>query len=159
AHLRRRGGAAHQRKIFSVTAAHAEARSRACDNRPRGRRWLQISVENISEKRGLLLLLLATAEKEIEQAFGRTHLGRQRHVANDGGSNKHAEQLALKGQLGTQRLLHSTAPMQHDGRAARFSFAILVDGERSLSGAEKGKKRGRWARQAPHSRHSAGRRL
>jgi hypothetical protein len=69
---------------------------------------LRIIVERIGEKRGLVLLLLAAAEKEIEQAFGRTHLGRQRHGANDGGSNKHAAQLALKGQFRTQRLLHPT---------------------------------------------------
>jgi len=65
---------------------------------------LQISVENIGEKRGLLLLLLATAEKEIEQAFGRAHLGRQSHEANYGGSNEHAAQPALKKQFGTQKL-------------------------------------------------------
>ena len=47
--------------------------------------------------------------KKIKQAFGRTHFGRQRHGANDGGSNKHAAQLALKGQFGTQRLLHRTS--------------------------------------------------
>jgi hypothetical protein len=46
---------------------------------------------------GLGLLLLVLAEKEIEQPFGRTHLGRQRHRANDGGSNHHATQLTLKG--------------------------------------------------------------
>ena len=45
----------------------------------------------------LLLLLLAAAENEIKQVFGRTHLRRQRHGASDGGSHKHAAQLALKG--------------------------------------------------------------
>jgi hypothetical protein len=30
------------------------------------------------------------------------------------------------------------------------SFTIVVDGKRALSGAEKGKKKGRWARQAPY---------
>ena len=53
-------------------------------------------------------MLLAATEKEIKQAFGRTHFGRQRHRANDGGSNKHAAQLALKGQFGMHRLLHRT---------------------------------------------------
>src|SRR3984893_6607330 len=42
-------------------------------------------------------------------------------------------------------------PVQHEGRAANFSFAIIVDGKRALSGAEKGKEKGQWARQAPHS--------
>ena len=107
ARLPRRGGAAHQRKIFAVATAHAEGRPRACDNRAR-RRWLRIIVEKIAEKRVLVLLPLAAAEKEIEQAFSRTHLGRQRHGANDGGSNEHATQLVLKGKLGTQRLLQPT---------------------------------------------------
>jgi hypothetical protein len=114
---------------------------------------LRIIVEKIGEKRGLVLLLLATAEKEIEQALGRTHLGRQRRWANDCGSNKHAAQLALKGRFGTQRLLHPTerTPLHHKGRAARFSFTVIVDGKRALSGAEKGKETGQWAQQAPHS--------
>jgi hypothetical protein len=34
--------------------------------------------------------------------------GRQRHGANDAGSHKHAAELALKGQFGTQCLLHPT---------------------------------------------------
>jgi hypothetical protein len=104
---------------------------------------LRIIVEKIAEKRGVLLPL-APAEKEIEQAFGRTHLGRQRQGANDGGSNKHTTQLALKGQLGTQRLLHPTerTSLAARGRAAKFSFTVIVDGKRALSGAEKGKEIG-----------------
>jgi hypothetical protein len=76
---------------------------------------LRIIVEKIAERRGLVLLVLAATEKEIKQAFGRTHFGLQRHGANDGGSNKHAAQLALKGQFGTQRLLHRTqrTSLQH----------------------------------------------
>ena len=60
-------------------------------------------------------MFLAAAEKEIKQAFGRTHFGRQHYGANDGGSNKHVAQLALKGQFGTQRLLHRTqrTSLQH----------------------------------------------
>jgi hypothetical protein len=58
---------------------------------------VKIIVEKIGEKRA-----------KIGQALSRTHLGRQRHGANDSGSNKHAAQLALKGQFGTQRLLHPT---------------------------------------------------
>jgi len=53
-------------------------------------------------------LLLAATEKEIKQSFCRTHFGRQRHGGNDGTSNKHAAQLAQKGQFGTQSLLHRT---------------------------------------------------
>jgi hypothetical protein len=68
---------------------------------------LQIRAEDIGKKRGQGLLLLAPAEKEIEQAFGRTHLGRQRHGANDRGSNQHATERALKGQFGTQTLAPS----------------------------------------------------
>jgi hypothetical protein len=78
----------------------------------------------IGEKRCLVLLLLATAEKEIEQAFCRTHLGRQRHGANDGGSYKHAAPLALKGQFGTQRLLHPTQPTSLAARGARCKDLI-----------------------------------
>jgi hypothetical protein len=81
----------------------------------------------IGEKRGLVLLLLATAEKEIEQAFGRTHLGRQRHGANDGGSNKRAAQLTLKGQFGTQRLLHPTERTSLAARGARCKDLIHRD--------------------------------
>jgi hypothetical protein len=115
------------------------------------RRWLRIIVENIAEKRGLVLLLLAAAEKEIEQAFGRTHLGRQRHGANDSGSNKHASQLALKGQFGTQWLLHPTQRTSLAARGASCKVLIqIVDGKGALSGAEKGKEKGQWARQAPH---------
>jgi len=79
----------------------------------------------IGERRGLLLLL-AAAEKEIEQAFGRTHLGRQRDGANDGGRN---EQLTLKGQSGTQRLLHLTERTSLAARGAlqKFSFTVIVD--------------------------------
>ena len=32
--------------------------------------------------------------------------------------------------------------MQHEERAAKFSFTVIVDGKRDLSGAEKGKKIG-----------------
>src|ERR1700712_506301 len=66
AYLRRRGGAAHQRKILSVAAAHAEARSRARDTvqrrQRRLRRRFQTILENIVEKRVLALLLPATVE-------------------------------------------------------------------------------------------------
>jgi hypothetical protein len=51
-------------------------------------------------------------------------------------------------------LVHPDAtdlPLQPEGRAAKFSFTIIVDGKRALSGAEKGKELGQWARQAPHS--------
>ena len=41
--------------------------------------------------------------------------------------------------------------MQHEERTAKFSFTVIVDGKRALSGAEKGKEIGQWARQAPHS--------
>src|SRR6516225_3744583 len=100
-----------------------------------------------------MLLLLAATEKEIEQALGRTQFGRQRHGANDGGNNKHAPQLAPKGQFDTQRLLHPTerTSLAARGRAARFSFTVIVDGKRALSGAEKGKEIGQRPRQAPHS--------
>jgi hypothetical protein len=49
------------------------------------------------KKRVLVLLLLATAEKEIEQALSRTRLGCQHRGADDAGSNKYAAQLSLKG--------------------------------------------------------------
>jgi hypothetical protein len=32
------------------------------------------------------------------------------------------------------------------GRAANFSFAIIVEGKRALSVAKKGKEKGQWAR-------------
>jgi hypothetical protein len=79
---------------------------------------------------------LATAEKEIEQAFGRTHLGRQRQEANDGGSNKHAAQLALKGSVPNAcSIRRNGLPLQHEGRAAKFSFTVIVDGKGALSAA------------------------
>src|ERR1700756_2385326 len=37
------------------------------------------------------------------------------------------------------------------GALQEFSFPIIVDGKRALSGAEKGKEIGQSARQAPHS--------
>ena len=95
-------------------------------------------------------MLLAATEKEIKQAFGRTHFGRQRHGANDGGSNKHAAQLALKGQFGTQRLLHRTQRTLCSTKGALSFIAAIVDAKRALSWAEKGKEIGEWARQAPH---------
>jgi hypothetical protein len=79
---------------------------------------LRVILENIGKKRVLMLLLAAT-EKEIEQALGRTQFGRQRHGANDGGSNKHAPQLAPKGQFDTQRLLHPTERTSLAARGAR----------------------------------------
>jgi hypothetical protein len=42
-------------------------------------------------------------------------------------------------------------PPLQQGRAAKFSFTVIVDGKRALSGAEKGKEIGQWPRQAPHS--------
>ena len=66
-------------------------------------------LKTLAKNGSLMLLLLAATEKEIEQALGRTHLGRQRHGADDGGSNKHAAQFALKGQFDTQRLLQDLA--------------------------------------------------
>src|SRR5947209_7847553 len=88
-------------KNICPRAAHAERRSRACDDQPR-RRWLRIIVGSIAERRGRLLLLLAATEKEIKQAFCRTHFRRQLHGGNNGLSNKHAAQLAQKGQFGMQ---------------------------------------------------------
>src|SRR3984957_17122227 len=90
---------------------------------PSRRRWLRIIVENVGEKRGLVLLLLAAAEKEIDQALGRTHLGRQRHGTNDGGCNKRAAELTLKGRFGTQSLLHPTrrTPLAAGGCALQNS--------------------------------------
>jgi hypothetical protein len=59
-----------------------------------------------------VLLLLAATEKEIKQAFGRTHFRRQRHGANNGGSNKYAAQLALKVQFGMQPLAPQSAALR-----------------------------------------------
>ncbi|WP_162268287.1 hypothetical protein [Bradyrhizobium manausense] len=96
---------------------------------------MRIIVEKIAEE--LVLLLLAAAENEIKQAFGRTHFGRQCHRGNDGG-NKSAAQLALKGQFDTQSLLHPTLEHQK------------MDEKRALNGAKKGKELGERVRQAPH---------
>jgi hypothetical protein len=110
---------------------------------------LRIIVENIVEKRGLVLLPLAAAEKEIEQALGRTHLGRQRHGANDGGYNKRAAQLALKGQFDTQREPPPDATDLPYAAREGALHGMIVDNKRAQSGADKGKEKGQRARQAP----------
>jgi hypothetical protein len=89
---------------------------------------LRVIPENIGKKRVLMLLLLAATEKEIEQALGQTQFGRQRHGANDGGSHKHAPQLAPKGQFDTQRLLHPTEQTSLAARGARCKVLIHRDG-------------------------------
>jgi hypothetical protein len=55
----------------------------------------------------LVLLLLETVEKQVEQAFGGRRAGRKGE-GEHGGSNGHAAPHALIGQLDTQRLLHAT---------------------------------------------------
>jgi hypothetical protein len=69
---------------------------------------LRIVVENFAEQRGLGLVLLTAAEKEIKQAFSRTYFGRYRHGGDDGGNSHHAAQHALKDQSGSQCLIHRT---------------------------------------------------
>jgi hypothetical protein len=69
---------------------------------------LLIIVENVAEQRGLGLVLLPAAEKELKQAFGRTAFRCQRQGDDDGGYGHHAAQLVLKGQSGSHCLIHRT---------------------------------------------------
>jgi hypothetical protein len=69
---------------------------------------LRIIVENAAEQRGLGLVLLAAAEKELKQAFGRTAFRCPRQGDDDGGNGHHAAPLALKRQSGSHCLIHRT---------------------------------------------------
>src|SRR5262249_26839863 len=117
AHLDRRSGGAHQGKISAVTGPHAEGGTGTGHRCARLRRRGRVIVEGISEetrlrRRGLALLLLRAAEKEIEQTFGRDGVGGKREGARDRNRNDNsgAAPHARKTRTVTQRLLHPTLP-------------------------------------------------
>ena len=75
-----------------------------CWLRPNG------SAKKLACARGLALLLLLRAEKEVEQAFGGRHARPERDRPRDHHGNKHhAAPHALNTQLFTQRELHPNA--------------------------------------------------
>ena len=63
--------------------------------------------------------------QRVRARASRTQLGRQRHGANDGGSNKQAVQLALKIRYSTVAPPDGP-PLQHDGCAAKYSFTVTT---------------------------------
>jgi hypothetical protein len=98
---------------------------------PRARRRLLVETKRIGEEvrlsRGLaLLLVLETAEKEIENAFGGRHAWKRNCADKRRDSHNHrAAPHALTSQLCTQGLLH---PTQQTRRATNAPAGIHLSG-------------------------------